>query len=258
VRKHKPEPNAAKIQIYNLNKDSRAALESLDEVPVRLSVGYADSVKQIFFGALSRATNTHDGTEWVTEISGGDGTVQLSSSHIQKSFAKGTPIATVLGTLVDALKIGRGNFSKVQTLLAGKSLSHGLTIAGPVSEELTAFTASHGLEWSIQDGDFLVLPSKITKGSIAFGSIFVTQGPLISPSTGLIGSPVPQAHNKKVKKGSQALVSMKALILPELVPGLPFRVESSSVTGNMVAVETRHSGDSTEQDWYIEIKGKML
>lgn len=250
VRKNTSVPNAAKIQIYGLNRESRAGLESLNEVVVRLSIGYQDSIKQIFFGALSRASSVHDGTEWITTVSGGDGTVAMSTSRIRKSFKRGTPLGTVLGSLVDAMKIGRGNFAIAQKALLGKTLSHGLTISGPVTEELNAFTQTNGLEWSIQDGDFFV--SKIVPDRPA------TIGPLISPKTGLIGSPVVQAHNQKVKKNAQGLVSLKALILPELLPGLPFRLESSSVTGNMIAVETRHTGDSTEQDWYVEVKGKLL
>lgn len=250
VRKNRPEPNAAKIQIWNLNPDHRAQLEALDDVPVRLSVGYEDTVKQIFFGALGRASSTHDATEWITEVAGGDGTTPLRTARIAKSFRAGTPLSTVLKALVSGLGVGTGNILTADATLAGKALSHGLTISGPISEELSGFCDSQGLEWSIQDGDFYVSQTLPPRPA--------TEGPLISPTTGLIGSPVVQKAKKGKNASKEHLVSCKALIIPELLPGLPYRLESSRVTGNLLAVETRHTGDSNEQDWYVEVKGKLL
>lgn len=241
TRKSNPWPNAAKFRIYNLNEQSRAELQALSAVSVRCEVGYDDFLQQIFFGALPRIDSLKTQTEWITELSGGDAQQALSESRIYRSFPKGTPLLNVLSALVDALKLGKGNFDQVGGILGAAKLTHGLTLAGTVAEEMTQFTRSNGLIWSIQDGNFTL--QEVDQ------PIPGTEGPKITPETGLIGSP---------KIDSKGVLTGTALILPGLLPGVPFRIESSRIKADCLCTATRHYGESRGTPWYVEFKGKGI
>lgn len=240
-RKTLPEPNAAKVRIWNLSPTSRGEIEERGAVSVRLEVGYQSFLQQIFFGALRKVDTVKDGTDWITECTSGDGEDKISGARLYKSFAKSTPVLSVLETLVQALGIGTGNMTAVASKLAGQTLTHGFGVSGTVAEGLTEFTRSYGLVWSIQDGNFTL--QEINQ------AIPGTEGPLITPATGLIGTP---------KVDSKGVVSGKAFILPALIPGVPFRVESSRVTADCVAIGTIHEGDSAGQNWFVQFRGKGI
>lgn len=240
-RKTDPWPNAAKIRIYNLSESTRDELHGLSAVSVRLEVGYQDFLQQIFFGSLRRIDSFKSQTEWLTEISGGDGEDKLAAARLYRSFPKGTRLFDVLDALVGALKLGKGNMASVGTVLGPAKLSHGYTVTGTAAEELTQFTRSNGLVWSIQDGNFTLQE--------AGQPIPGTEGPRIAEDTGLIGSP---------KVDSKGILTGTALILPGLLPGVPFRIESRRITADCLCTDTRHYGDSRGEPWYVEFKGKGI
>lgn len=244
-RKHKvasAEPNTVKVQIWNMNEAHRSALEALEDgVELRLEVGYQKKIGQIFFGTLSRVSSQHTGKDWITEITGGDGKIKLRAATINRSFAAGAPLIDVVTAFVDALELKKGSLDLTATELGQRALSHGTTFSGPVAEEMSAFCRSEGFVWSIQDGEFTL--SRLDE------PVPDTRGPRIAPDTGLIGAP---------RIDSKGRVIGVALIQPDLVPGVPFRLESSRVTGDFVAEVTKHSGDSIGKEWFVEFAGKAI
>lgn len=238
-------PNTAKIEIWNLKLDTARELQSKGALAVRLEVGYENAgLSQIFFGELRRIWNRREGgTDLVTALFGGDATTPLTASTIARTFPKGTPIGSVLETLVAALKLGTGNLRPVAAAkLQGRVLPRALSLSGSVAEELQDFTRSFGLEWSIQDGAFTITEI----GDPIPGTV----GPLISPTSGLVESPSIDPKTKHV--------TGKCLMKPTLLPGATFKVESEFVSGQYVAVKTKHSGDWAAQEWYTEFEGKPI
>lgn len=235
-------PNACTVSLYNLAETTRHDLEAQTFIPVRVQVGYETGGGQIFLGGLRTAESTRNGADWITEVRGGDGEKEILQARVAKTFAKGASYKVVLTALVDALGVKRGNLGSLEApalLSSGAtSLAKALTVRGGVAEELEALTRSLGLEWSIQDGAFQVAAS---------GQPAQTQSVVLSADSGLIGVP-------SVDK--DGLVSGTALLIPDLLPGRTFRVESERVTGNLVCTKTVHSGDSESTEWYVHFTGK--
>lgn len=241
-----PEPNNAEVAIWNLNKESRQSLEeSAEGVTSRLEVGYQDAVQQVFFGILRKVETIREGADWITHASAGDGEDRIITSRVHKSFARDTLIKDVLRELVKSLELGEGNLHTIPApafLKNGGKLSAPYAVSGPADHELTEFTRSIGLEWSVQDGEV-----QLTEvGKPATGLIV---GPLISPDTGLIGSP---------RLDTKGKVLGTALILPDLVPGAAFQLQSERITGQFLAEKTRHYGDTDAQEWYVDFKGAPI
>ncbi len=231
------EPNNCEIAIWNLSPDSRGKLEGQSDVPVRLEVGYEDTISQIFFGNLRNVESTHvDGIRWMTRISGGDGEKQLAQAHVSRSFKVGTPYIQILIALGEALNLGTGGLLK--TIPPIGVLSQTRRFHGPASTELQAFCNSIGYYWSIQDGEIQIAPNGLPAR--------LGVGPLISPVTGLIGSPTVD---------SRGVVHGVALLKPDLVPGIVFAVASRFVTGAFIAQRTRHHGSNLAKEWYVDFEG---
>lgn len=251
IKRH---PNNCEIQVYNLTRSHRAELAKLASVRVRLEAGYLDDIGVLFDGDLRSARSREEGTEQVTRISGGDGETKCRSARINKTYTSGTPIATVLRELGTALGVGAGNltqFAGVTLANGSKTLTRSLTVRGAVFDELEHFTRSCGLEWSIQDSALQLREAGLPVSD--------RRGPLLRADSGLIG----EAEVETVAKAEtgfaagSAKVTGVCLLRTDLIPGVPFRVESEAFTGNLVCTATVHRGDSHSTDsWGIEWTGR--
>jgi hypothetical protein len=266
VKRH---PNSCEVRIYNLTRTHQAALAQAPEVRVRLEAGYVGDLGTIFDGDLRSARSLRQGTDVVTSVSGGDGATKIRTARINKTFTAGTPVATVIAELGKALGVGAGNlkdFAGAQLRSGSKTLTRPLTLHGPVFDELEHVTRSCGLRWSVQDSALQLREAGLPVGD--------RQGPLLRSDTGLIGqveveTVVAGAEKAKgVVKTNKALqaqgfgagttkVTGVCLLRPDLIPGVPFRVESEAFTGNLVCTGTVHSGDSHSTDqWSVEWTGR--
>lgn len=270
-------PNNANVLIYNLSADTRAELEQLSGgfgqgtgksktgsiakpkkpkpgvavapqtggVPVRIEAGYGTNIGQIFFGVLRKVSSWRQGQNWLTQISGGDGERSIATAKISRTFPKGTPLTSVVRELVKTLGVGEGGLSNTLTALeaggflaGGRTLPKAITMHGDSATNLEQLMRSVGMSWSISDGAFYAGPA---------GTATVPgQGPLLTPTTGLLDTPQIDRFGK---------VTGKSLLNADLLPGRVFRVESSRVTGNFVCEKTAHKGDSSGADWAVEWVG---
>lgn len=287
VKRH---PNNVELQVYNLTRSHAAALAKEPSVRVRLEAGYVGAVGTLFDGDLRSARTRREGPDLVTRISAGDGETQCRTARINRTFTAGTPIATVVRELGKALGVGAGNlkdFADVRLANNSKTLTRSLTVSGPVFDELEHVTRSCGLSWSIQDSALQLRFEGLPVGD--------RQGPLLRADTGLIGeveletktaktsvwkivpsrgdvskalgvpesllrpdvNVVPFRSTQTVAAKLSTQVSGVCLLQPDLIPGVPFRVESQAFTGNLVCLKTVHVGDTHSTDqWIVQWTGR--
>lgn len=253
-RDTKRHPNNCELQVYNLTRSHRSELAKLASVRVRLEAGYVDDIGVIFDGDLRSARSRKEGTEFITRVSGGDGESKCRSARINKTFTAGTPIGAVINALGKALGVGPGNlkdFTGATLANGSKTLSRSLTVRGSVFDELEHITRSCGLRWSVQDSALQIREAGLPVGD--------RQGPLLRRDSGLIGE-VEAETIAKAEPGFAAgsiKVSGVCLLRGDLIPGVPFRVESETFTGNLVCTATVHAGDTHSTDqWCIEWTGR--
>lgn len=243
----KPQPNKAKIEIFNLNPDHRAQFQRDGDIQARLEVGYDnETLQQIFLGDLRRGYSVYEPPDWRTVITSGDGEKRHKGARMNVSYAAGTAVDQVGKDIVQALGVGVGNALQA---LTGSALRGGLTqytsgkvVAGKVSDILAKHMASVGKEYSVQDGAVQVLDIGQTLQSTAV---------LLSADTGLIGSPEP---------GTKGLLKLKALLQAQIFPGRKIQVDSviKNVSGFYRVEVCKYKGDTAGQDWYVEIEAKAI
>jgi len=241
------EPNSCSLTIINLSPSNRSALDDAATFPVRVSAGYPDMVSMLFDGDVRTAssrrrprgvTNRAENVDVLTEIEAEDGGQRWRNATVQRSYAPGVPVATVLRDTITALGIGEGNLNDVGTVgLNGEvaTFTQGTTLSGQAHREVDRIVRSLGLRWSIQNGAL-----QLRGGTTPITTTAIR----LSPTTGLIGSPAPDADGT---------VTAVALLNGGLYPGRPVVLESRETSGSYAVKRVRHVGDTAAQDWQSEL-----
>lgn len=233
-----PEPNPCHIEIYNLGPDNRAGLSKYGQVPVVLKAGYRDGVGVIFCGDMLRVTHLKEGPAWKTVLASGDGAMAIQTKRIGKSYTKGTPVKTVVDDLAKQMGFTHGHSLEKLNALS-KVLERSFVVSGNPMVEITRLLSRHQMTASIQNGSLQVLEKG---GSIQKEAI------LLSAETGLISTPEP---------GSKGEITIRTLLIAELVPGRQVFVESTVFNGLLSVQQVRFSGATFGQQWESEIIGKV-
>lgn len=237
-----PSPNQGEITIYNLSEASRAKLEDVGQRVV-LEAGYEGSVAQIFSGDVRRAFSTKQGPDWVTKIEAGDGERAIAFARVSKSYGPGTPQADVMKDTIRALKTDPGNALEKVAQMVGEFAS-GFVQHAKASTELTRLLKQQGYSWSIQDGRVEVLGPN--------GDHLPEVVPVLTPETGLIGSP---SIGIPTKKKQAATMKCRSVLLPTLRPGQRVSLKSAAISGLFLAVKVVHAGDTHGSDFHTDIEG---
>lgn len=235
-------PNTAKISVYNLSAQARALAEK-EKAVVILDVGYGENIEQLFYGDITRAYISRQGPDRVTTIECGDGSNALRSVHIDMSYAPGTDLKQVIKdvaqSFVDQGKVVMGSLLGIES----EKAQTGIALSGSSKRIMDNLTTKQGLEWSIQDNTLQILPTDEDSG---------LQAVLLTPETGLIGSPV----KREIQDGPG--IEFKALIQPRLVPGRLVKITSREVDGLYKLRSVSFAGDTHGQAFYAGGKAVQI
>src|SRR5574338_628666 len=134
--------------------------------------------------------------------------------------------------------IGLGNLKEASSFLGGAGTGPATVIHGRAPEAFTQFTRAHGLEWSVQDGALQVL---------RHGDSVAPRATLLSSDSGLVGSP---------SVDHKGVLTLRALIQPELLPGRLIAVESIAAKGTYRIEDVTFSGETHGTSWYADIHAR--
>jgi hypothetical protein len=244
----KKEPNSCVATITNLAQGTRSAMRSKG---AKLSVlaGYDGRVQEIFSGKTRRINHLHERPEWTTTIECGDGEQEFLWSRVSSSFSAGTKWRDVVHQVGKALLENTGNLEEKLRPVADQFVN-GYTAHGRASVALDKLLKGKNLEWSIQDGRLQVLsPGEHNTDDIT----------VLSPDTGLVGSPeFGSADKKSEKQHLPDVLKAKMFLMPHLRCGSRVRVNSRQIKGDFMVTELHHSGDTSGDEFYTEIEATAV
>lgn len=236
------DPNTASIKITNLSEGSRSKL-SRKGMSVILQAGYEGSLGTIFTGDSRTIDHVRDSADWLTHIQCGDGEHAYRYARVNESFAANTDIASAIRKVAGSLGLNTGNLEDMLSQgTAVTSFKHGFTAFGPASQVLDTLLKAAGFQWSIHQGALQVRKPDEPVQSQVFK---------LTPDTGLLGSPDHTAPDKKKKP---AILKVRSLLNPQLIPGYVVAVESDGVEGEFIMRQVEHSGDSHGSDWFTDLE----
>jgi hypothetical protein len=241
----KPEPNTAEIRVWNLNAERRKSIKDR-HVACVLTGGYLESAGLLFSGDARFITHTQTGPDWVSKIVCGDGERAYSLDRVSASFGPGTPVAAVMDSVAGTLQgISTGN---VKQALAGVGgvFKNGFAAADNSFKTLQSLSRSQGLNLSIQDGAFSLLSENGLEPGTAI---------LLTPETGLVGSPETASPEKK---GGALRVKARSLLQANLRPGRAVELRSAAIAGVFRVEVVEHKGDTHGGEWYTDLELKPV
>lgn len=241
----KPEPNKLELEITNLKSDTRAALEKDRGLRILLQAGYKDSTSQIFAGESRYVNNKRENVDWTTKIEALDGGRAYKYARAEESFGPGSKVGDVVKKMVGKLSKDPGNALQLASQLT-REFNAGYTASGPAARVLSELLEQEGYSWSMQDGRVEILKKDQT---------LADEVPLVSPDTGLVGSPELGAP---AKKGGAARLKCKMLMHGQIRPGQKFQLDATGRKGAYRAHVVVHSGDTHGGDWFTEIEASPV
>jgi hypothetical protein len=264
-------PNKCSVRVWNAAPETRAVIEAVGNVLI-LKAGYAEDVGLVtlFAGDVTRSFSVKEGPDWITELELLDGFSEFRDRKVSVSFAAG---ATTLQVVKDiASRFGLA-VRPMPTDVAAKQYKAGFAFVGRCRDAMDKACDYMGLEWSIQNREVQVLKK---------GGVFKQQAFLLSPDSGLIGSPMQESQTMTEKaaaklgytKGQSGtretyelnregefepmlmVYGYKALSLlqPNMEPGGYVQLQTGAVDGEFFRIEElEHTGDTHGKEWHTDI-----
>jgi hypothetical protein len=251
-------PNQCKLKIYNLSVASRDLFKG-SPVKVRLEAGYDNAPRLLFLGDMRFADSDLKGLDWVTTLQLADGGRAYANARVNKSFAKGTPLRTILDSLAKAFGVPLELQSRSSSDL-DQRIAAGEVITGWAADELERLLLPYGFGFSFQNQRLQLLRvDKILPGEIRViredtgdgGGMLGT--PEIDPPK--IRAPPKVGHRgRSTARAKVPKLKVKHTLYPELIPGERIEMQTRSVKGTFKIDSLKHKGDTHGNDWVTEIQ----
>ena len=261
-------PNVAIIKIYNLHPDNEAKVKNeFDEV--LLNAGYEGAMRLVFRGNIKHVYRYREGADYITEIEAGDGDKDFSRAVMNETLAAGTSNAQLVDRAVGSFK-GTGGTTKGHVQVNERARIRGKVISGNTRDVIGDVARESGANWSIQDGQLVIVSSN---------DVLPGQAIVIRADTGMLGAP--EINDKGI--------AVKCLINPQLRVNGAIQLDNNGIKAKRVkaqALATKrekqetnaplgreneqlvrldpdgiykvlkltHKGDNRGQDWVSEIE----
>lgn len=224
------DPNPATFQIYNLSPGNRNLISSGEYDRIQFDGGYEGAVLTLFIGWIDTVENRVEGDDRITVLTCGDGQKDYRESRTCITIAKG---ATDEDVVKEVLKNMPNTGAGIQDIPHKKQLPRGKTLVDDSRKILSKVAKNQNADWSIQDGELLVLPKDKALSN--------NEGFLISAETGMIGSP------RKASEGLEVECYLNNL----MKVGQLCRIKSiiAEYSGDYKITKIVMSGDYRSSDW---------
>lgn len=239
-------PNTCDVTITGLAPTTRVDLET-KPLLVQLNAGYGDDLKLLFAGDLRFGMTKQKGeTNWETLLQLGDGDCMHRWARVNRSYAPGTPVKTVLRDASRSMGFELPKNVEQDTTL-NQSFENGRTSHGFTRDELTKLLSPLGYHWSIQNGTLSVLRD---------GDVSTSTAIPIGLAQGMIGTP---EFGSPPRSGKPPHMTVRMLLYPELAPGMLVQLTSKVKNGLFRLEVVTHTGDTHgqgENSWTTEVEIK--
>jgi hypothetical protein len=274
--------NTATVIIYNLNKESRGFIDSLDidneknkSNLITVQAGYDTLEKLIFIGNITLVTIETKRPDVITTIEAMDGKLAMNQLRIGTgnipafTYGKKTSAKRILK---DIIKISGVDSHYNDSIVPDRLYENGFAFVGMGKVLLDNVCNYLGLIWSIQNNTLKLIASGSSDG-ITVVSLSSSSGLIDSPDKintdskeftkkerNTISGKETTVLGKKVLKKIGGGWKIRALLQPSIEPGNVIMVASDEIPdgSKFRVIEIEHSGDTYGQDWMSTITARIL
>lgn len=226
----------AQLQAIGSSITSRSfAYSEIGMASVELRAGYEGGDEGLIFEGEAQRT-THEkvnATDWKSTLTCADSAAGIREGKLNKSYSPGIEMAAVVADLVRAMGV-RISLATVAALTlamtrvgsSAVTFPLGYTASGKAWGQIEQILHFVDVKWSIQDGEFVVLPDN---------SALPAEPVLVNVDTGMIGSP------RELEDGKW---EVRSLLDRRIKPGATITLESKYVDGVFRTDAARYSIDT--------------
>jgi hypothetical protein len=251
-------PNVAVIKIFNLSPINEAKIKNeFDEV--LLNAGYEGALRLVFRGNIKHVYRYRDKSDYITEIEAGDGDKDFRSATMNETLAAGTTNAQLVDRAVGSFKT-TGGTTKGAVQINDRARLRGKVISGNTRDVLHDVARESGANWSIQDGQLVIVKAN---------GVLPDEAIVITADTGMLGAP--EINDKGI--------AVKCLLNPQLRVNGAIKLDNNGIKakrqkaqalgkkqedqkepvrldpdGIYKVLKITHKGDTRGQDWVSEIE----
>lgn len=201
-------PNVAIIKVYNLHPDNEAKIKNeFDEV--LLNAGYDGAMRLVFRGNIKHVYRYRDGNDYITEIEAGDGDKDFNKAVMNETLAAGTTTGQLVDRAVGTFK-GVGGTTKSHIQVTDRARLRGKVVSGNTRDVLHDVARESGANWSIQDGQIVI---------VSANDVLPGEAIVIRADTGMLGAP--EINDKGI--------AVKCLLNPQLRVNGAIRLDNNSI-----------------------------
>ncbi len=233
-------PNEATVTIHNLSLDTIAQLEAPGTV-LQIKAGEAVAGTLFIGDVVKRGVVTKNNQpNRSTTITARDGRRQYRDTTVSTAYPPNTPVATVVQDLLKQVTLpGVGLALGIGSTYPPDIFPAGWAFQGRWRQALDEILIPRQFYWTIQGKVIYVLP----QGGTAPGNV-----PLVSPATGLDGSPV------RTDKGC----NFKSKLNPAIIAGRGVQVTSQFFNGLYRAVNVTHEFSTDGMKWSTSAQTEVI
>lgn len=255
-------PNVAIIRIYNLASINEEKIKNeFDEI--WLNAGYDGAMLLIFRGNIKHVYRYREKNDYITEIEAADGDKDFRNAIMNETLAAGTTNAQIVDRAVKSFKSNGGTI-KGHVQINDRARLRGKVVSGNTRNVLSDIAKESGANWSIQDGQLII---------VKVSGVLPDEAIVITSETGMLNAP--EVNDKGI--------AVKCLLNPQLRVNGAIRLDNKGIKAKRVQAqalatkrekeETKpkepvrpdpdgiykvlkltHKGDTRGQDWVSELE----
>lgn len=256
--------NQANVVIFNLSDETVKYLEnnSGDKTFITIKAGYSDDgLLTIFRGNVTKVIDQFEGVNRKTKLTLSDGGVFIKEQLTSRSYPKGTKLDKIVDDLVLDLDLPRGSIAKLGDDVVTKSRT---IFYGKSADQLKRVLESRNFAFNIQDMFTYVIARAQEKAKEeAQSRDQKNRVPVISPETGLIGSPSfiddsASMTSKEADINPPNGIKFRSLMNGALLPNTYVKIKSRKFNGIYRISKVHHRGSYEGSEWYTDCEAENV
>ncbi len=248
VQSNDSEANKASAVIHNLSETSRQKFSASKRQQFRIEAGYQRLVGTLFDGEAVHVSSTRVPGGFETKVSAQDG-LQAKRAILSAAFGPRAGVGQIIQKIASAMGVNATR--AVKKAIAGDfdgaigTFFNGYSFSGSADRAMDDLAKSAGFEWSILNGELQITTPD---GFIEEEAI------VLSPTTGLIGSP----ERRYDEKAKREIVVARCMLNARINPKRKLQLESNEISGLFKVQTARHTGDTHGADWISECEASEV
>lgn len=240
------------ITIYNLSQEVVDNIkDNVDgKMPVELKAGYADGIKLIFKGTIESFTDENHTETRKTTLNLADGSINIKEAVSSRAYSKGTPTSQMLSDILSDLGLPKAEGTSI-AFSEGDTVRSQIYVTGKTADNLWALGKDYNFDFTVVNGSAYVVPKGKSAGTLS---------PLVSYSTGLVGSISPNVDNsgKTSEATKTRQIKFTCLLNGEFIPTCRCKVEDDMYGGTYKVIEVTHKGSYEGGEWTTDVIAELL